>query len=301
MANILLMGVYGEVGQSLYHALKDDNDIYAFINPDKPNLFREINGLELDFYQLDDMRKAVAGMDIVIFHEDPIMRFARLNQGRFDTFLQLIADNLGRAAEDSTVKQIVYVSEEIVHEEVKDILTAYKTPVVRTDTKLLRYGKSLKYKNPSNRTMRSAQRAQIPEGWTLENVAKYYFKWLDTIVFGIVEIESYDDTVEITFPTLDKAMLIMERDRENEEERMILLKVVDGSLLEKGAEATFEFRGLPDNKSFIMMLHDFKSRLPWQVYKITQAPIHGLVSRIYQVEMVINNTLLEENQKNKPE
>ena len=53
-----------------------------------------------------------------------------------------------------------------------------------------------------------------------------------------------------------------------------------------------------------MMLHDFKSRLPWhpwQVYKMTQAPIHGLVSRIYQVEMVINNTLLEENQKNKPE
>ncbi|CAD2070533.1 hypothetical protein [Phocicoccus pinnipedialis] len=301
MAKILLMGVYGEVGQSLYDSLKENNEIYAFINPDKPSLFHEINWLDLDFYELDDMREAVAHMDIVIFHEDPIMRFARLNQGRFDTFLQLIADNLGRAAEASTVKQIIYVSEEIEHEEVKEILSAYQTPVTHTNTKILRYGKSLKYKNPSNHTMRSAQRAHIPDGWTLEDVAKYYFKWLDTIVFGVVEIEVYDDTIEITFPTLDKAMLIMERDRENEEERMVLLKVVGGSLLEKGTEAKFEFRALPDNKTFIMMLHDFKSRLPWTIYKMTQAPLHGLVSRIYQVEMVINNTLLEENQKNKPE
>lgn len=301
MANILLMGVYGEVGQSFYQSLKDENEVYSFINPDKPNQYEKLHGLYLDCYQLEDMKKAVQGMDVIIFYEDPIMRFAKINQGRFDTFLQLIADNVGRAAENSSVKRIVHVSEEISHETVKNILEAYDTPVIHTKTELKRFGKSLKYKNPENETMRSAQHAPLPSGWTLEGVAKYYFNWLDTIVFGIAEINYYGDTVEIRLPAFDKAMIVMRRDKSSEEKDIIIYRIIGGSLPGKDVNAMFEFRALPGNEAFIMMLHDYTSRLPWVIYAMTQAPLHGLVSRVYQVEMVINSTLLEENEKNNPE
>ena len=61
-----------------------------------------------------------------------------------------------------------------------------------------------------------------------------------------------------------------------------------------------EFRALKNEESFIMALHDFDPALPWPVYSLTQAPLHGLISRIYQMEMIINDSLLEENIKNNP-
>ena len=60
----------------------------------------------------------------------------------------------------------------------------------------------------------------------------------------------------------------------------------------------FEFRKLAVSDEFIMALHDYEPSLPWPIYKLTQAPIHLLVSRIYQVEMIINKTVPEKRSKN---
>ena len=66
-----------------------------------------------------------------------------------------------------------------------------------------------------------------------------------------------------------------------------------------GKPQRFEFRKLPDEDEFIMALHDFTPSLPWPIYRLTQAPIHGLVSRIYQVEMIINKTVPEKRTNSK--
>ena len=47
-----------------------------------------------------------------------------------------------------------------------------------------------------------------------------------------------------------------------------------------------------------MALHDFEPSLPWPVFKMTQAPIQALVSRIYQVEMIINKDVPERRPHN---
>ena len=73
-----------------------------------------------------------------------------------------------------------------------------------------------------------------------------------------------------------------------------------GSLKKRSTnkEQRFEFRKLPDRDEFIMALHDFEPSLPWPVFKMTQAPIQALVSRIYQVEMIINKDVPERRPHN---
>lgn len=298
MKKILLMGIYGDIGYHLYETLKDDNEVYAFMSPYKNNTLKKVHPIYLNPYNLEDMNEAVKGKDLVIFFEDPIMRFNKITQGRFDTFFELIADNVGRALENEEIKDIIYISEEIPHEDVKSILSSYNLNVRATNTKVKRLGKSLKYKNPNNRTMRSAQRAEIPKNWTLEGVAKYYFKWLDEIIFGIFKITEKDDEVRITLEQSTMPLLIL-RKRTNTARRQIIYDVVGGKLLRKQG-SWLEFRALKDEASFIMALHDFDPALPWPVYALTQAPLHGLVSRIYQMEMIINDSILEENIKNNP-
>ncbi|WP_052327383.1 hypothetical protein [Nosocomiicoccus massiliensis] len=299
MKKILLIGVYGEIGRNLYDTLKDTYELYAFMSKKDTETLDKIHPVYLNPYKLEHMVEAVKGMDLIIFFEDPIMRFSKITQGRFDTFFELIADNVGRAAEYNSVKDIIYISEEILHEDVKRTLTSYDVNVITTDTRVKRLGKSLKYNNSHNKTMRSAQRAEIPRGWTLEGVMKYYFKWLDEIIFGMFKIDYVDDEIHMTIETSRTPLLTLRR-RKDTPERQIVFDVVGGRLAKK-SDSWLEFRELKHEKSFIMALHDFDPALPWPIYAITQAQLHGLVSRIYQMEMIINDTIIEENIKNNPE
>ena len=84
------------------------------------------------------------------------------------------------------------------------------------------------------------------------------------------------------------------------DEDIVIFEITGGSLKKGSTSKTqrFEFRKLPSGDEFIMALHDFEPALPWPVFKMTQAPIHSLVSRIYQVEMIINKDVPEHRPHN---
>ncbi len=297
---VLLMGVNGRIGEHLYEELKDTSELYAFSAAHEEDYFEDVNFIKKDLFILPDVEDALAGIDIVIFYEDPIMRLNRLTQGKFSDLYMLIADNIARASMVNEIEQIIYIADELSDGSILSVLGSYGTPVNETQTPIRRYGKNLNYRIKDYNSVRSVQRAPMPSGWTIENIAWYYFGWLDEIVYNFVNTVIENKTVYIHLLDNPSPVLILKLNEESSTEDIIIFEIIGGKLRKNMAKKTqrFEFRKLAVSDEFIMALHDYEPSLPWPIYKLTQAPIHLLVSRIYQVEMIINKTVPEKRPKN---
>ncbi|WP_035785148.1 NAD-dependent epimerase/dehydratase family protein [Jeotgalicoccus psychrophilus] len=298
--NVLLMGVHGRIGEHLYLELNESAKLFAFSSPNQEPDHENITFIKKDLFILPEVEEALKNIDVVIFFEDPIMRLNRLTQGKFYDLYLLIADNIARAAATNNVEQIIYIADELSDGSIVSILGAYGTNVKETDTPIRRYGKNLTYKTKDYNSVRSVQRAPLPPGWTVENVAWYYFGWLDEIIYDFVNTKIENNTISIYVLDKPKPVLELKFNDELSEDDIVLFEITGGSLKKRSTNKAqrFEFRKLPDRDEFIMALHDFEPSLPWLVFKMTQAPIQALVSRIYQVEMIINKDVPERRPHN---
>lgn len=297
---VLLMGVNGRIGEHLYEELKDTSELYAFSAAHEEDYFEDVNFIKKDLFILPEVEDALSGIDIVIFYEDPIMRLNRLTQGKFSDLYMLIADNIARASKVNEIEQIIYIADELSDGSILSVLGSYGTPVNETQTPIRRYGKNLNYRIKDYNSVRSVQRGPMPAGWTIENIAWYYFGWLDEIVYNFVNTVIENKTVYIHLLDNPSPVLILKLNETSSTEDIIIFEIIGGTLRKNMAKKTqrFEFRKLAVTDEFIMALHDYEPSLPWPIYKLTQAPIHLLVSRIYQVEMIINKTVPEKRPKN---
>lgn len=285
------MGISGRIGKNLYRELKSDYNLFAFSSVNQEDDDFDITFLKKDLFILPEVEEALEDIDIVIFFEDPIMRLNRLTQGKFYDIYSLIADNIGRAAKLNEVEQIIYVADEISSGETVKILGAYGTHVETTETPVRRYGKNLSYKASDYNNVRSIQKAPLPEGWSVKSVADYYFDWLNEILYNVINVVFEDNQYKVYVSQMDAPVLIATYDSEESVDDIEIYQITGGILSKKQPNkiARLEFRRLGNQEEFIMALHDFEPNLPWAVYMFTQAPIHALVNRIYQVEMIINS------------
>ncbi|WP_017547802.1 hypothetical protein [Salinicoccus carnicancri] len=290
MENLLLMGIHGRIGRHLYHELKDTYNLFAFSSPNQDDSNLDITLLKNDLFILPEVEKALSDIDAVVFFEDPIMRLNRLTQGRFEDLYVLIADNIARACEMNEVHQIIFVEDEVSPDYMKEVLGAYGADVNVTSTPVKRYGKNLSYKTSDYNNVRSVQRAPLPPGWTVKDVGRYYFEWLDEILYGMINVEFSGRLIKVNFAKISRPVLIIEYDGEASYNGVEIYRIKGGGLSKREPNKTprLEFRALTGRNEFIIALHDFEPKLPWAVYMMTQAPIHSLVNRIYQVEMIIN-------------
>lgn len=298
---VLLMGIHGRIGNHLYEELKGTCELFCFSAVKDEDPLDGIEFIQKDLFILPEVEAALENIDTVIFFEDPIMRLNRLTQGKFNDLYLLIADNIARASALNNVEQIIYIKDELSDGRILSVLGAYGTTVRQTETPIKRYGKNLNYRAKDYNSVRSIQRAPMPDGWSLEDIAWYYFGWLDDIVYNVVNTVIKDQKVYMYLLDRQEPILVLEYKVEMSEKDIVIFEITGGKLRKKTTNKPqrFEFRKLPDEDEFIMALHDFEPSLPWPVYRLTQAPIHGLVSRIYQVEMIINNTVPEKRLNSK--
>lgn len=285
------MGISGRIGKNVYRQLKDDYNLFAFSSPNQTDEHLDITLLKKDLFILTEVEEALEGMDIVIFFEDPIMRLNRLTQGKFYDIYSLIADNIARASTLNGIEQIIYVTDEISSGQTVKVLRAYGTPAVMTETPVKRYGKNLSYKASDYNNVRSIQKAPLPAGWSVKQVANYFFHWLDEILHGLINVELDGNEYKVYLSNLDEPVLIVTYNEADSVDDIEIYYITGGLLSKKQPNkvARLEFRQLGTNEEFIMALHDFEPNMPWGVYLFTQAPLQALVNRIYQVEMIISS------------
>ncbi len=133
--------------------------------------------------------------------------------------------------------------------------------------------------------VRSIQRIVLQQGRDATWVADTFFQWLPHFArpFVICEV---DDTgtcrIFIRFPRLNLITLTFKPNHSSTDRRMYF---ITGGLLARGhgdLTPRFEFRDVLKGRFTIAAIHDFRPRLPWGFYSLTQAVIHLIAMRRFQ-------------------
>ena len=132
----------------------------------------------------------------------------------------------------------------------------------------------------TGRSMRSLQRLPLPRGWDAERMALAYPAWIGASFPWVLRTEVDPDGSFRILSTVSRAPLLDLRavTRLNGARRRVFL--VRGGTLAADAETMdgwLEFRVLPGAREAIAAVGDFVPRLPWYLYRMTQAPAHELI------------------------
>jgi len=129
-------------------------------------------------------------------------------------------------------------------------------------------------------TARSVQRLPLPPGWTAPDVGDEYVRWLPRLLRFVLRAEREGETAHFRLPVSRRPALSL-TNRAGEEPTRSVLDVTGGWLVAPGSggRPRLEFRLTPDAAHVIAAVHDFRPRLPWHVYRYTQALVHLWVMR----------------------
>jgi uncharacterized protein YbjT (DUF2867 family) len=128
---------------------------------------------------------------------------------------------------------------------------------------------------------RSVQRLPLPEGWSAPDVAAEYVAWLPRLLRRLLRAEGAGDSARFHLPIARGPALVLTAQPERNEPGLAVLSVTGGFLLarEPGGEPRLEFRVTPDGRHVLAAVHDFRPRLPWLLYRASQARVHLWVMR----------------------
>lgn len=136
--------------------------------------------------------------------------------------------------------------------------------------------------------MRSLQRLVVPRGWDAGQLSRAYAEWLGRAYgWGLrTEVEA-NGSFRIFSRFSPRALLELEAVECLDAARRRVLVVGGGALAAEGSadRGWMEFRVLPGGKDAIVAVGDFVPRLPWAVYRATQAPAHKHVMQAFAAHL----------------
>ncbi|WP_157865736.1 NAD(P)H-binding protein [Bdellovibrio bacteriovorus] len=127
--------------------------------------------------------------------------------------------------------------------------------------------------------VRSVQRLLIPEGVTADEVAHAYMEFLPSMRPGLMKVEVSGRWVNFCWSFPYVRLLILEYSPERSWSHRQLFYVRGGLLAQKTVRGRLEFRETLGGKAVIAAIHEFKPRMPWFLYRWTQALFHIWVMR----------------------
>jgi len=135
--------------------------------------------------------------------------------------------------------------------------------------------------SPASRegVVQSVQRFPLPVGKSAEWASREYVSWLNEHLKHLIKVKTEGDKTR--FYLLGSSTLLLELtlspDRSFDER--ILFYISGGILNNSSKKGRLEFRVTHDKKFLITAIHDFRPKLPWYLYKYSQAIMHARVMR----------------------
>jgi nucleoside-diphosphate-sugar epimerase len=138
-------------------------------------------------------------------------------------------------------------------------------------------------------TVRSVQRLSMPKGWSVTDVAEEYLRWLPKKLAPLLRVRSEGDDCAISALGFSNPLLILQLMRSSSHETRIAFSIIGGSLVRADSEGILEFRQTVDKHFVLAGIHDFRPRLPWLIYRWSQAIVHkwvmwGFGGRLKQID-----------------
>jgi uncharacterized protein YbjT (DUF2867 family) len=130
--------------------------------------------------------------------------------------------------------------------------------------------------------VRSIQRLPLPSTMRARDVGLEYLIWLQSFSLFLIRIvATKNQRIEFRFLGFALPLLILELDLERSSDDRSLLRIRGGMLAIPDGRGRLEFREALGGRFVIAAVHDFLPRLPWIIYKYTQAVVHLLVMRAF--------------------
>ncbi|HEY4060032.1 MAG TPA: NAD-dependent epimerase/dehydratase family protein [Kofleriaceae bacterium] len=127
--------------------------------------------------------------------------------------------------------------------------------------------------------VRSVQRVHLPQGATAEWAAHEYMRWLPHGAWPPVRVEVDENDRDARFYLVGTHEPLLElrfaSDRSGKDRQ--LFYVTGGVLAKKTVRGRLEFRATPAGDELLTAIHEFEPRLPWFIYRWTQALFHAWV------------------------
>jgi hypothetical protein len=115
---------------------------------------------------------------------------------------------------------------------------------------------------------------KLPEKRSAEWVANEYFAWLPKFQVRVLGVQTDAHFARFYLFTPRLTLLALERSIERSTPDRQLLYIRGGILAAKTARGRLEFREVLNKKYVMSAIHDFVPKLPWFIYRFTQARVH---------------------------
>ncbi len=130
--------------------------------------------------------------------------------------------------------------------------------------------------------VRSIQRFENTHQLSAIRVANLYFNWLPSFFTPFIQVHNEDNQCFFHILGIKNPILHLEFSQSRSSEDRLLYYVKGGLLAKSKGRGRLEFRSVMNNQYIIIALHDFIPRLPWFIYKYTQAIVHLITMSFFK-------------------
>lgn len=136
------------------------------------------------------------------------------------------------------------------------------------------------FEKDNSKTVRSIQRLETLYRFNAREVSDLYFKWLHDM-FPIIRVSKQEKTININIKGFKKPILVLSFEKDLSSEDFCLFYIKNGFLSEGKGRGRLIFRTIIDGRNTMVEIHEFIPRLPWFIYKYTQALIHLVTMKMF--------------------
>lgn len=133
--------------------------------------------------------------------------------------------------------------------------------------------------------VRSLQRFSTPRKTNATAIANFYFVWLPKFLFPFIKVVSRGKRTLFCFWGIREPLLILRYSEERSTPDRQLFYIEESLLASETERGRLEFRDTADGYTTLAAIHEFRPKLPWFVYKYTQALLHLWVMHQFRKEV----------------
>lgn len=130
------------------------------------------------------------------------------------------------------------------------------------------------------RKVYSVQRMQLPAGRDAAWAGAAYLRWLHGLPLLRVTARP-DGSTSLRIAGIRRPLLVLAPDPTRSTPDHTVMAIAGGALA-KAAVGTFEVRQVLGDGNCLTVVDGFEPRLPWWLYRLTQAPLHALVMALFR-------------------
>lgn len=132
----------------------------------------------------------------------------------------------------------------------------------------------------NDKTVRSIQRLETLYRFNAWEVSEIYFSWLHSN-FPVIAIRRTNNRINICLSGFSKPLISLEKNLESSSKDYCLFYIKEGSLSMGRGRGRLIFRTIIDGRNTMVEIHEFVPRLPWYIYKFTQALFHLATMKMF--------------------